>query len=227
MRATQWFFTTHVTASLRHHKPFKLRHNLSEQPVRSCHYPFPYRLASWFAVRPAPPAALHPLTFPGRQADWASKRTFFPQHLLYRYLTRSYRIRIPCGDWAGLHRWTHSCGKPHKQALVCRNSSFGPITRLILKRLCPQNQYSMMHRHRYVAEAAGLELAHLLLGPRFSKPLPLDQLGLHFQIAIANANMVDAAGFEPACTSASRSNVHMKKWQRVEGSNLRSVTVKV
>lgn len=145
MRATQWFFTTHVTASLRHHKPFKLRHNLSEQPVRSCHYPFPYRLASWFAVRPAPPAALHPLTFPSRQADWASKRMFFPQHLLYRYLTRSYRIRIPFGDWAGLHRWTHSCGKPHKRALVCRHHSFGPITRLILKRLCPQNQYSMVH----------------------------------------------------------------------------------
>lgn len=99
---TSYFSSCELLSSLsrptysfnRTRKPLKLQQNLSVQPVRSCHYPFLYQLASWFVVKSTPLVTFHQLTFPLR----ASKLTFFPQHLLHCYLTRCSQIRLPLGS---------------------------------------------------------------------------------------------------------------------------------
>lgn len=89
---------TGFTRSRRFQNPFRLQYNLLVLAIRSYRYPFSYQFASWFVVKSPPRVTFHWLTFPSR----ASKPMFFPQHLLRCYLTRSYQIRLPFGEWAGL-----------------------------------------------------------------------------------------------------------------------------
>ena len=92
------------------------------RPFGHEHYPFSYQLTSWFCMEVSTTCYFSCTLVPLR----ASRCTFFPIHQLCCYIHRSYQWTLPHGsEQACLH-------EPWGKALVCRHSSFGSITWLIL-----------------------------------------------------------------------------------------------
>jgi hypothetical protein len=77
-----------------------------------------------FVVKSAPPVTFHILRFPLMQSQ-AFKHTFFPLHQLCCYNHRSYQWSLP-------HRSEQACLNELLLAELCRHTSFGLITQLIL-----------------------------------------------------------------------------------------------
>ena len=75
-----------------------------------------------FAWKSAPPVTFHCPVF------LAARRTmFFPIHLLHSYVHQSFKWTLPCDS-------EQACLREPLLALVCRHSSFGRVTPLILCR---------------------------------------------------------------------------------------------
>jgi hypothetical protein len=119
-RSNQSFFAIDVrTATSTNHSNCirALRCDSSDKPC----YPFSYLLASWFCCEVSTtcysPCALVPLR--------ASRHTFFPQHLLHSYNHRSYQ-------WSLGHPSEQACLSEPLLAELCRHTSFGCVTTVIL-----------------------------------------------------------------------------------------------